>query len=185
MFYRVLVTGGFIVRSGLKTQQQREQKEHDEHKNGHHGPMRLPPVSILIFPCATGTSSFLILSKLWSQVDVEECIQALDSNTNTLVADGTSVVQSIKTITTWVPSICVTASTLSTSLLTWKLTEKFQLLRRHSVPRRGVGFVLATGGCAVGALAGISLSSALSIGVAKKQAVVSIMDAVGFKLPWN
>jgi hypothetical protein len=29
------------------------------------------------------------------------------------------------------------------------------------------------------------LSSALSIGVAKKQAVVSIMDAVGFKLPWN
>jgi len=178
-------TGGFIVRVEDQQREQRGKKEHDEHKNGHHGPMRLPPVSILIFPCATGTSSFLILSKLWSQVDVEECIQALDSNSNTLVADGTSVVQSIKTITTWVPSICVTASTLSTSLLTWKLTEKFQLLRRHSVPRRGVGFVLATGGCAVGALAGISLSSALSIGVAKKQAVVSIMDAVGFKLPWN
>jgi len=160
--------------------------------------MSLPKLKTCFFPAITGSLTYLTLSNIWSKADpiaIAHKIQApppslgtaesTQSSTGKLLLDGISVVHSVENITTVVPTVVITSTTLLTSLISWKAVSRFPFLQKYSIPRRLLSLVLGSIGVGGGIVGGFTIASAMSVSAANRQVVRSIMDTVGLKLPWN
>jgi len=162
----------------------------------------LPGVSYFIGPAMAGSTTNYVLSKMWSKVDSSDLVAAVTrttassandrelslstSSSSSLVFESSArVVSQVRTITTWVPTACVSLGTLSSSLLSWKIAQKFAFVGKRPMIKSVVGFGLNVAGLGCSVVVGSIAASAMSVSVAKKEVVFSLLDAVGFRMPWS
>ena len=145
----------------------------------------LPGVSYFLAPAFAGSTTNYVLIRMWSKADSSVLASAVTNESSPSSSSSSRAVNQIRTITTWVPTACVSLGTLSSSLLSWKLAQKFAFVGKRPIIKSLVGFGLNVVGFGCSVVVGSIAASTMSVSVAKKEVVVSLLDAVGFRMPWS